>query len=301
MRIVFNLMDVGLGNNGGSKTLIRCAETIADLDNDVIISSQANHYTWHKIRVPVVKYLPKTDIIVATGYGSVKSTIESKAAKKFYYIRGFETWRTSKSNLLASYKALKCIVNSEWLQKYLNEHNIPSELVYPGLDFDIYPLKSASRKNIIGGIFHKKHKTKRHEDVIAVSSKLGAKCVLLNRDVRNPTPNELADFYNTIKVWISPSELEGLHNCPMEASLCGCGLVVTDHPRGGIGDYCIHEKTCLKYISRDLDQAAKYTRRLLEDDAERHELQNNMSHLLHSKIGTRKDNMRRLLELLKVK
>jgi len=299
MRIVFNVLKVGLGNNGGSKTLIRCAETLKELGTDVLIASQSNKYTWGKIKVPIVSALPKTDVIVATGFGSVKSTVQSSSPKKFYYIRGFETWQASEKQLLSSFRSLKCIVNSEWLVQYFREKKLHCDLVYPGLDFDLYPQKVPiiGRDNVIGGLFHEKHQTKRHVDVIEIASRLECKCILLNRDIKNPIPEHLADFYNSVKVWVAPSELEGLHNCPMEASLCGCGVVATDHARGGTRDYTISDENCLKYKSRDLEQATEQTRRLLEDDELRGDLQHKMSELLHNKIGDRKKNMTKMMEI----
>ncbi|KKK93190.1 hypothetical protein LCGC14_2695370 [marine sediment metagenome] len=278
MRIVFNVLKVGLGNNGGSKTLVRCAEILKELGNDVVIASQGNNYTWNKIKVPIVSSLPKADVVVATGFGSVKSTVQSSIPKKFYYIRGFEIWRASEKQLLNSFKSLRCIVNSEWLY--------PCDIPVVG------------REDVVGGLFHTKHKTKRHDDVVYIAHRLGVRCVMLNRDIKNPKPGELSKFYNSIKVWISPSELEGLHNCPMEASLCGCGLVATDHAKGGTLDYAIHEETCLRYESRDLDMATSYVEKLLRDNSEREKLQSDIKKVFYNKIGSKMYNMTKMAGIL---
>lgn len=300
MRIVFNVLKVGLGNNGGSKTLVRCAEILKELGNDVVIASQGNNYTWNKIKVPIVSSLPKADVVVATGFGSVKSTVQSSIPKKFYYIRGFEIWRASEKQLLNSFKSLRCIVNSEWLVRYFKKKKIHCDLVYPGIDFDLYPcdIPVVGREDVVGGLFHTKHKTKRHDDVVYIAHRLGVRCVMLNRDIKNPKPGELSKFYNSIKVWISPSELEGLHNCPMEASLCGCGLVATDHAKGGTLDYAIHEETCLRYESRDLDMATSYVEKLLRDNSEREKLQSDMKKVLYNKIGSKMYNMTKMAGIL---
>lgn len=296
MLIVFNTLNVGLGNNGGSKTLIRCAETLQELGHEVYLAAGGNNYTWNKIKVPIIKSVPKANIVVATGFGSVRSTLKTKADKKFYYIRGLETWRASESNLLASFKALRCIVNSEWLVQYFKKKKLHCDLIYPGLDFDLYPcnVSMVDREDVIGGLFHRKHRTKRHGDVLHIANRLGVKCVMLNRDIRNPKPEELAKFYNSIKVWVSPSELEGLHNCPMEASLCGGGLVVTDHARGGTIDYAHHEQTCLRYKARNLDMATLYVDQLLRNSDKREKLQLNMRTMLYEKIGSRRYNMTKM-------
>lgn len=296
MKVVFNLQSVGLGNNGGSRTLIKCAETLRDLGCDVVIATSANRYTWHKIRVPVVNKAPKCDVIVATGFGSVLSTLEHKTKTKFYYIRGFELWQAPEKGLLKTYKSLNCIVNSEWLREYLAKRGIRSELVYPGLDFDDFYITNNDRENVIGGLFSNRHKTKRHGDVIELGKNLGYKVLLLNRDILHPTIPELRDFYNKIKIWVSPSELEGLHNCPHEAALCGCSLVVTDHLQGGVSDYAT-EDTALIYPGRNLRRAADQVKLAMTDDELRKKLHSNMMEKLKTKLGSREHNMRKMMKL----
>jgi len=298
MRIVFNLQSVGLGNNGGSRTLIKCAETLQSLGHSVSLVASANKYTWHNIKVPVVSRIPKCDVIVATGYGSVRSTVAHKTKTKFYYIRGFERWQAPKNKLIKTYKSLNCIVNSEWLKEYLSSRNINSELIYPGLDFDDFYVTNNDRDNIIGGIYSKRHKTKRHDDVIEIGKKLGYQVMLLNRDIKHPTVPELRDFYNKVKVWVSPSELEGLHNCPHEAALCGCSLVVTDHPQGGVRDYATSD-TSLIYSARDIDQAAEKVKQVMTDEKLRKNLYSNMIKRLKDHIGSRECNMKKMINRFK--
>lgn len=297
MKIVFNLQSTGLGNNGGSRTLIKCAETLQDLGNEVTLWCSANNYKWDKIKVPVKSRLPKCDVIVATGYSSVPSTVSANIKKKFYYIRGFELWCASEYKLLRSYKSLNCIVNSEWLQRYMQKHGMSAHLIYPGVDFDIFGKDIADRDPIIGGLYSKKHATKRHDDVIKIGKRLGYKVLLLNRDISNPSPVELRKFYNKIKVWVSPSELEGLHNCPFEAALCGCSLVVTDHKYGGVSDYAINEETALVYPARRLEVAEDHVKQLMKNGELRSDLNENIQRLLRTKIRSRKQNMKTMVNI----
>ena len=299
MRIVFNLQKVGLGNNGGSRTLIKCAETLQDLGYKVILWCSSNKYTWHKIRVPIETTIPKCDVIVATGYSSVPSTFAAKVRRKFYYIRGFELWRASESQLLRSYKSLSCIVNSEWLQKYMQKRGVDAHLIYPGADFETFGQDIDCRENILGGLFSKRHATKRHDDVIKAGKQLGYQVLLLNRDIKSPNPADLRKFYNKIKVWMSPSELEGLHNCPLEAGLCGSSLVVTDHPRGGVADYSKNNETALVYPAQQIEVAKLRIKQLMEDDELRVRLNSNMQKLVTEKIGSRECNMRKMAKLFK--
>ena len=301
MRIVFNLYDVGLGNNGGSRTLIKCAENLSLIGHDVVLFTNVpNRYTWSGITGPeliVGNKHPKGDVVIATGYKSVKNTLKSSIQKKFYYIRGYETWVTKSVNLMRSYKSLRCIVNSEWLSRFLRKKGVYSDLVYPGLD-DSFWDKGKERENVFGAIHHKKHKTKRHDDAFGVSKLSKYPVLMLNKDIKSPSERKLNRWYNRMKVWMSPSELEGLHNPPMEAGMAGCALVCTDHKKSGTSDYAIHGETALVYSARDLAQAAKCVKSLMVDDALRDRLSSGLQGLLKSKIGTRKENMERMAFIL---
>jgi len=300
MRIIFDLYGVGLGNNGGSRTLVRCGETLATLGHCVIMFGP-NKYSWHKphgIKFVTSGDMPNADVIIATGYRSVPSVVHSSISRKFYFIRGFETWVTSRKNLIKSYKSLQCIVNSSWLSLFLKKHDIPCHLVYPGLDFDWFFDEKMPREPILGALFHNRHKTKRHCDAISVSKETGYKLIMLNKTISHASPSDTRSFYNNVMVWISPSELEGFHNPPAESVLCGCALVATDHKRGGVNDYAIDGETALIYPSRDIRAASQCVKRLVGDMKLRIKLTRNCQELLRTKIGTRKSNMIRLSQIL---
>lgn len=302
MKIVIDLFKTGLGNNGGSRTIVLCAEKLSELGHEVILFSNVkSRYTWSKInkRVKVMygRDMPCCDVAISTSPKSVDHTIASPANRKFYYIRGYEVFWCPKELVHSGYKKIRCIVNSEWLYDMLGDMGIKSDIVYPGLDFDIFKNYEKERKDILGGLYHK-FKTKRHGDIEKIASKTGKKLRMLNKHISSPSPENLTKFYNGIKVWIAPTELEGLHNPPMEASLCGCGLVATDHKRNGMNDYAIHGKTALVYKAGNIKQAIEYTNLLLVDDSLRNELNKNMVDLLHSKIGNREDNMKKMIEII---
>ena len=80
MRIVFNLLNTGLGNNGGSLTLIKSANMLKKMKHDVtVVDSGRNKNTWvaleakHEI-IPDHTRIPYADVIIATGIKSVDST-----------------------------------------------------------------------------------------------------------------------------------------------------------------------------------------------------------------------------------
>jgi len=298
MVIVFNLITTGLGNNGGSKTLIRSAETLQDLGEEVYIACQSSSCTWWPIRVPVIKKLRPCDVLIATGYGSVRSTVAYNRAKlKLWYVRAHEDWQAKNKQLMKAYRMLSCIANSEWIKNWLGTFGIDCEVVYPGIDFDSYYRSSEPRDNVLGGLHHK-HQRKRHVDCLEVQKISGYPMSMLNRDFRSGDFKKLSDFYNKIKVWMSPSENEGLQNIPIEASLCGCGLVLTDHFMGGTVDYAIDGETCLVYSARDTKEASECVNRLMKDETLRIRLNNNAVEVIKSKIGDRPHNMTKFVKFL---
>ena len=303
MKIIINLHNVGLGNNGGSRTLVRCAEVMSELGHEVILhSNHKSRYSWHKIDKRVgmstSNKIPNGDVIIATGYKSVKSTVKSHIKRKFYYIRGFELWQACERDLIKSYKSLNCIVNSSWLHDYLKRKNIRSKVLYAGLDFDMYYDKNLDRESVIGGLFHKKHKTKRHDHLLKISKMSGYKLRMLGRECKDLPFSDINDFYNKLSVWVSTSELEGFHNPPTEAAMAGVPIVCTSHPRSGVSDYAIDNKTALVYPSGDLESAVKCVFKLMNDDDLRDKLSGNMKNLLRSKIGDRASNMKKFLEVI---
>ena len=301
MNICFNVYAVGLANNGGSRTLIRCAETLNSLGHYAFFHSGKSRYTWHKHAVQLVagKDHPKCDVTIATGYNSWKTVAAYRSALQCYYVRGLELWKTQESNLIKSFTAIPNIfVNSVWLQTYMRDNGISAHLQYPGLDTDLFFVNQDTGRAGVGSLMHNKHKTKRSKDALDIASRLDEKMLFLNKDIKSPNPSALNKWYNGLKVWFAPTELEGLHNPPIEASLAGCALVCTDHPRSGMQDYAIHEQTALVYPSRNLDKAVEYVNRLLSDDKLRKELNSNMLKLLSDKFGSRASQMTQFVSKL---
>lgn len=271
MRIIFNLMSTSLGDNGGSFTLIKSANALQSLGHDVtIIDSMKNCHTWTPLKakhliIKDINKIPNADIIIATGVNSVKSTIAipNRCGKKFIYMRGWELWKMNESNLVK--KVLKTplikIVNGIGLQKKLKEYNINSYLIRPGNDFEnFYPMNIRdNNKIILGGLYHTRHKTKRSEWILnatKVLKKRNKKIVLwmygtpknpnnpiIDKYIRLPDMNTKNYFYNKVNIWLSPSELEGLHIVPQEAMLTDCAVITTNAKLSGTQDYINHYKT----------------------------------------------------------
>ncbi len=292
---------VGLANNGGSRTLIRCAETLCELGHDAFFHTGKSYYTWHKADIKCIggKDHPPCDVSIATGANSYEHVARYSGGPRVAYVRGLELWKAKEARLLELFRKMDHIfVNSEWLLAYMKQHGIEATLQYPGIDWGWFcpqPLK----KQHIGALRNQRHKTKRHVDIDALELQLGMPILQLNRHIKRPTPEKLNAWYNTMRVWFAPTELEGLHNPPQEAAMTGCVIVATDHPRGGMQDYVVHEQTGLLYPARDIRAAAEAVLRVLHDENLRQRLQRGMMELLVKKLGTREERMAEFVSRLR--
>ena len=132
MRILFDLRNVGLGNNGGSLTLIKSGNALQDLGHEVyFIDGGKNKHTWVQLECEhIVTHdnddVPSADIIIATGFRSVAKTINSpdRCGLKCHWIRGWETWQMPEEKIVD--RILKSptikLVNSLCLQRKLQSY-----------------------------------------------------------------------------------------------------------------------------------------------------------------------------------
>lgn len=331
MRIIFNLVNCGLGSNGGSQTIVKSANTLVELGNEVyIIDSGKNQYTWDEL---IAKHIiikdesdiPNADVIIATGYRTWEHTnnLPNRCGAKFVYIRGWETWQAPENNLIKTLKEtnLTKIVNSICLRRKLTGLGFSPYLIRPGYDLDKYhPLENNIKKTdsivVLGGLFNsgKKRKGKRTEWIIKAANKLkeeyrniklwmfGADPVKIGNFVDidsykiEPSHTVKNRFYNLVDIWLAPTELEGLHIAPAEAMLTQCPVVGTNAPMNGMEDYLENFETGL-VTENDLTSFTNGTRSLIENPGMRKRLGENARKKI-LEIGDRKKNMKKLVELL---
>ena len=86
--------------------------------------------------------------------------------------------------------------------------------------------------------------------------------------VSEPSPTELVDdIYNTSRVFLCTSRVEGFGLTNVEAMACGAALVTTDN--GGSRDYAVHGETSLVAPFGAADELSRHVIALLEDDDRR--------------------------------
>lgn len=309
MRIVFNGKGCGFGNNGGSHTLIQSAKYLAKLGAHVTLYG-VYKYTWEEkpdgVRIIPHGKIPTCDVIVATGQSTVPSTLAHKRClKRYWWVRGHETWSTSEKQLIKYYKSIPCLVNSEWMQGYIEKRtgNKP-KIQYQGVDFNLWADEKpwSEREIEIGGLYSTRHKTKNHYLLEELEKEYGYKVKLLNRDIKDPSYEGLKNWYNNIKFWVSTSTLEGFHNPPVEAAMCGCFLIATDHPWGGTSDYATKYRNSLFFRNEKgadaIDGAIKFC--LSKDHGIPASVQSLLKQDIREKIGSREENMKKMLEIFKL-
>jgi hypothetical protein len=166
-------------------------------------------------------------------------------------------------------------------------HGIESHIVYQGIDFDKWKPDANRQKDLLVGTVYR---TEAHYNSDAINDfafhSAGRYKIAV---MHNSDDMEL--FYQTLQFYLAPQTLGGLSNPPMEAALCGAMIVCPGIEESGLSDYCTKE-TAIIYndISDvpDLLDAARWDWWRVS----------NMKWLLHDKIKSRADNMKKFVEYL---
>lgn len=263
MRILFNASKCGLGNNGGSRTIIKSAEALDRLGHEAIVWANINQYSKeHKACIFNDSDIITTDdfdTIINVSAWEIKETLAIDHPNKYWWLRLWEDY-VNGVNIAEYVKKIPMIVNSKGLQDKLWSYGIKSELIYQGIDVDFWRRKEytiTEDKPVIGFLAHNK-KRKRFNDAIRIIDELESKfyyyAIGESRNIDNsirqilsarsvPLVESLDEirmrrFYSQCDIWLQTSESEGLSNMPMEAALCGC-LIVANSKEGlsGCDDY----------------------------------------------------------------
>jgi glycosyltransferase involved in cell wall biosynthesis len=328
MKIVFDLRNVGLGNNGGSSTIVKSANALVELGHEVIIADTGKiMYTWSEVNAEhsIIKNnrMPDADFVIATGFKSADLTAQlpDSCGIKLHWIRGWEVWQGSESWIkkhVLAHPTIK-LVNGIGLKDKLKTYGVDSHLVRPGYDFDkIYPIdgiRGSTDFVILGGLNKQgKHaRTKRPNWILSITKKLKKKygskiklCMygmdplpltkMVDHYIKNPTISAKNEMYNTVDIWLSPSILEGLHMPPAEAMITGATCVGVDAPLSGTKDYLIHEETGIVTEDHELKFLAGVDK--LVQDKELRKKYGKAARKRILEIGDRKENMKKFSKLL---
>jgi len=330
MKIIFDLRKTGLGNNGGSSTLIKSGNMLQRLGHTIIfVDSGANKHTWvdldclHKI-VKSENDLPDADFIIATGYKSVGPTVSApkRCGVKLHWIRAWETWQYPENDIVE--KILRQptikIVNSICLKNKLLQYGFNSEIIYPGYDFThIFPLniRDKTKYLVVGGLYREGvHGVRKRVDwllnaaTIIKSEYPNVKVFLfgsekqpvhsaIDKYIRSPDMSDKNQLYNMCSIWLAPTMSEGLHLPPAEAMLTECPVVGTNAELSGMQDYLIDGETGI--VSDNIyEDFLNKIKQMIEIDNEKRICMGRNARNKILNIGSREKNMNEFINLLGV-
>ena len=234
---------MGLGNNGGSSTLVKSGNALVEMGHDVyFVDSMSNQHTWTELKAEHIKTsptdhrpLPNADFIIATGYKSVGPTVTApgRCGHKAHWIRAWEHWQMPDNQIVE--KVLQAptlkLVNSICLQDKLKQHGFESHIIRPGYDLDqLFPMNMRENKKnvILGGLYRegvhgRRKRTEwlfetarfmkgRYRDVQfwLFGSEHNPGRIIVDFYLRSPTMEQKNDFYNSVDIWMAPTMSEGL-------------------------------------------------------------------------------------------
>jgi hypothetical protein len=326
-------MNCGLGNNGGSQTIVQSANTLVGMGHDVyIIDTGPNKHTWDKllaehIKIKNIDNCPKCDAIIGTGIKTFDSTSKCKNAKnKFHWIRGWETWQIPNEKMLDIFKNKKnvnLLTNGIGIYKILKKNGVDSQIQLAGLDIEQNGrLSSCSdrQNNIsIGGLVNTRHKTKQTDYIYNVFNMLkrmtdfnvslytygaeGSRPITpFNTHSHFIQPNKelKKQIYNKIDFWISTSINEGFHIPPAEFMLSNSnnGVVVgVNVPLNGTKQYLIDEKTGFTCENNWIKIADKIIE-IKKSNIDLHQINDNAYNHIKDRIGSRHYNMKKFVKIM---
>jgi len=325
MKIVFNAINCGLGNNGGSQTIVQSANTLTKLGHDVtIVDSGRNQHTWHKLiakheQMKTLEQCPECDVIIGTGIKTFKDVVEyNKNVKKYHWIRGWETWQLSTPDMITLFKnnpSVKLLTNGTSIQKLLKNYDISSQIQLAGLDnCDVLSTHSYKKKSqlCIGGLINLKHLTKNSEWLIKIhkylSSFLDVKLytfgmhefktpnIFFHSHIVNPNHKVKQSIYQKVDFWFAPSINEGFHIPPAEYMLTGGVTIGVSAPLNGTKQYLFNNKT--GFYKKSWKDMAEIVLQNHENYNLLNEIGNNAQIYIKNKIGSRKQNMEKFIKIL---
>lgn len=301
----------GLANNGGSRTILLSAKTLNEMGHEAVVVTHHDKFTWFKHPKPVRKVPKDADVVVAVSISDVHDLVCGPVSwnQYAYWARPYETWQMDMEQICALLRKLVQIegiilVNSEWQQKELAAHGIDSTVVYQGYDMPPGGISSTGvweKPHYIGCQYSTKTR-KRWHDFAVLREALGDqdycyvafgdepyKAKWLTTYLRHPSREQLTDFYRGCHFFFCPNSLEGLYNPAVEAALCGSLLVVSSRPKNGMVDFCDNTTAEMYYLLAEAAQCIRnpHTERVQA-----------CQQRITEKIGTRRRNMIRLVEVL---
>lgn len=234
--------------------------------------------------------LPPADFYLVSNARTVAAAHRFRSIppeRLIHFVQGHETWALPPAELDALYRSpVRKIAISGWLAREIEKAGGSATVIPNAIDttrFRIDVLPGEREAHCVGMLFH----TAAVKDVdtgfralqLAKAREPRLRARLfgaepMNRDlpdwisyVRNPSPQQLLDFYNGIAVFLGTSLQEGWGLPVGEAMACGAAVVCTDND--GYAEMAIDGRTAKVVPAGDAERMADALLELVHDDAER--------------------------------
>jgi glycosyltransferase involved in cell wall biosynthesis len=255
-----------------------------------------------RVRVSLVSdlrpaFIPDGDFVFATGWQTAEPIVAYPGRKgiKMYLVQDFELWMTEaeevRRQMAATYRmGINMVATSSAVEEFLAANGTrPLARIFHGLDFADFhvtlpiaernprtigfPVRRASSKGTTDAVQAAGILQQQYGDALEVHAFGADPWPDRPAWVRyRPFPSnaELADFYNSLAVFVLPSHYEAWGLPGVEALACGAALVTADSIGGR--DFARHGETALVVPRERPELIAAAVRTLLEDDALRRRL-----------------------------
>lgn len=204
-----------------------------------------------------------------------------------HFVQGHETWVLPSAELAALYRSpVRKIAISSWLGREIEQAGGKAAIIPNAIDTSRFRMAVPPEERhptCVGLLFHtaavKDLDTGFRALALAKAREPGLEARLfgafpMDRDlpawmsyVRNPSPQQLLDFYNGIAVFLGTSRQEGWGLPVGEAMACGAAVVCTDN--GGYAEMAIDGQTARVVPVGDAERMAEALLELVHDDATR--------------------------------
>jgi glycosyltransferase involved in cell wall biosynthesis len=195
-------------------------------------------------------FIRDADVTLATAWPTAYDVARLSGSKgrKFYFVQGYEIWKSDKALVDASYRLpLEIITISPWLTELMEDKfgRKPAREVCNGIDLARYrpPRDRDWSRPAVLMIYHELE-LKGSGDGLEVLKRLHARFPSMPIRVfgqfpfrealpfieyhRDPSPREIVALYQSSHIFLCPSHNEGWQLPPMEAMACGCAVVATN-------------------------------------------------------------------------
>lgn len=227
--------------------------------------------------------LPKTDVVVATHWSTVRVADHLQknhvAREAVYFVQDYEPWffpeknKKKRSEVENTYRMLKHqIVKSDWLAQKLEPFGGIIKKITLGMDLNLfYPRKATSVEALHNPIIlaMARPRTPRRgfgtliKGLQHVKNKRPDVRIRFFGDFLKPSmapfdfedygivtdQNLLARLYSDATLFVDASDFQGFGRTALEAMACGTPCVLTSE--GGVGEYARHKENALVVPPRD--------------------------------------------------